>query len=89
MKHSPHPLGRLVPVVALMGALHGGPVVAQTLDQAGAWSPAASVPALQARMKSIRETADPERRMVLMEEQIKALEAASQVMRRSWSGTLA
>ena len=29
-------------------------------------------------MKSIRETTDPERRMALMEEQIQALEAASQ-----------
>ena len=29
-------------------------------------------------MKSIRETTDPERRMALMEEQIKALDAASQ-----------
>ena len=78
MKHSLHRLGRLVPVVALLAALHGSPVFAQTTDQAQAWPPAASVPALQARMKSIRETTDPERRMALMEEQIKALDAASQ-----------
>jgi hypothetical protein len=77
MKHSLHRIGRLVPVVALIGALHGSPVLAQA-DQAPAWAPAASVPALQARMKSIREATDPERRMALMEEQIKALEAASQ-----------
>lgn len=77
MKNSLHRLGRLVPAVALIGALYGSPVVAQTTAQAQAWPPAASVPALQARMKSIRETTDPERRMALMEEQIKALDAAS------------
>ena len=80
MKHSLHRLGRLVPVVALAGLMYGGPVVAQTTDQAQAWPPAASVPALQARMQSIRETTDPAHRMALMEEQIKALEAASQGM---------
>jgi hypothetical protein len=77
MKHRLYRLGRLVPVVALIGALHGSPVLAQT-EQVPAWAPAASVPALQARMKSIREATDPERRMALMEEQIQALEAASQ-----------
>jgi hypothetical protein len=80
MKHSLYRLGRLVPVVALAGVMYGGPVVAQTTDQAQAWPPAASVPALQARMQSIRETTDPAHRMALMEEQIKALEAASQGM---------
>ncbi len=80
MKHSLNRLGRLVPVVALAGVMYGGPVVAQTSDQAQAWPPAASVPALQARMQSIRETTDPAHRMALMEEQIKALEAASQSM---------
>lgn len=78
MKHRPYGLAGLMPVFALAAALHGSPAVAQTAEQAQAWPPAASVPALQARMKSIRETADPERRMALMEEQIKALEAASQ-----------
>ena len=78
MKHRLHRLGRLLPVVALLGVMYGSPVVAQTADQAQAWPPAASVPALQARMKSIRETTDPAHRMILMEEQIKALEAASQ-----------
>jgi hypothetical protein len=78
MKHSLHRLGRLMPVVALASALYGSPVVAETTDQAQAWPPASSVPALQARMKSIREATDPERRMALMEEQIKALETASQ-----------
>lgn len=78
MKRILHRLAGLVPFVALTAALHGSPVVAQTTDQAQAWPPAASVPALQARMKSIRDTTDPERRMALMEEQIKALEAASQ-----------
>jgi hypothetical protein len=38
---------------------------------------AASLPALQARMKAIREATDPARRMALMEEQIQALEAAT------------
>ena len=71
-------LAGLMPVVALAAALHGSLVVAQTTDQAQAWPPAASVPALQARMKSIRAESDPERRMALMEEQIKALDAASQ-----------
>ena len=78
MKHRLHRLGRLLPVVALLGVMYGSPVVAQTADQAQAWPPAASVPALQARMKSIRETTDPAHRMILMEEQIKTLEAASQ-----------
>ncbi|MCK2089536.1 hypothetical protein MXC99_15285 [Thauera aromatica] len=80
MKHRLNRLGRLAPVVALAAVLYGGPVVAQTTDQAQAWPPAASVPALQARMKSIRETTDPAHRMALMEEQIKALDAASQSM---------
>ena len=78
MKHRLHRLAGLMPVVALTAALFASPVVAQTTAQAQAWPPAASVPALQARMKSIRETTDPERRMALMEEQIKALESASQ-----------
>ncbi len=30
MKHSLHRLGRLVPVVALVAALHGSPALAQT-----------------------------------------------------------
>ena len=80
MKLCLYRLAGLMPVVALAAALHGSPVVAQTTDQAQAWPPAASVPALQARMKSIRAETDPERRMALMEEQIKALEAASQGM---------
>jgi hypothetical protein len=78
MKQRLYRLAGLMPVVALAAALHGSPVVAQTTDQAQAWPPAASVPALQARMKSIRVETDPERRMALMEEQIKALDAASQ-----------
>ena len=78
MKHSPYRLAGLMPVFALAAALQASPAVAQTAEQAQAWPPAASVPALQARMKSIREATDPERRMALMEEQIKALEAASQ-----------
>ena len=78
MKHRLHRLGRLLPVVALLGVMYGSPVGAQTTDQAQAWPPASSVPALQARMKSIREATDPAHRMALMEEQIKALEAASQ-----------
>lgn len=78
MKHRLHRLGRLLPVVALLGVMYGSPAVAQTTDQAQAWPPASSLPALQARMESIRETTDPAHRMVLMEEQIKALEAASQ-----------
>ena len=78
MKHRLHRLGGLMPVVALTAALFASPVGAQTTAQAQAWPPAASVPALQARMKSIREATDPERRMALMEEQIKALDAASQ-----------
>jgi hypothetical protein len=78
MKQRLYRLAGLMPVVALAAALHGSPVVAQTTDQAQAWPPAASVPALQARMKSIRAETDPERRMALMEEQIKALDAASQ-----------
>ena len=78
MKHRLHRLGRLLPVVALLGVMYGSPAVAQTTDQAQASPPASSVAALQARMKSIRETTDPAHRMVLMEEQIKALEAASQ-----------
>ena len=77
MKHRLHRLAGLMPVVALTAALFASPVVAQTTAQAQAWPPAASVPALQARMKSIRETTDPERRMALMEEQNKALDAAS------------
>jgi hypothetical protein len=76
MKHRLHRLAGLMPVVALTGALFASPVGAQTTAQA--WPPAASVPALQARMQSIREATDPERRMALMEEQIKALDAASQ-----------
>lgn len=79
MKYLIHGFVRLMPVVALATALHGSPAAAQTTDQVQAWPPAASVPALQARMKSIRETTDPARRMALMEEQIKALEAASQL----------
>ena len=71
-------LAGLMPVAALVAALHGSPVLAQTTEQAQPWPPAASGPALQARMKSIRAETDPERRMALMEEQIKALEAASQ-----------
>ena len=78
MKLRLYRLAGLMPVVALAAALHGSPVVAQTTDQAQAWPPAASVPALQARMKSIRAETNPERRMALMEEQIKALDAASQ-----------
>ena len=78
MKHRLHRLAGLMPVVALTGALFAGPVVAQTTGQAQAWPPAASVPALQARMQSIRAETNPERRMALMEEQIKALESASQ-----------
>jgi hypothetical protein len=78
MKQRSYRLAGLMPVVALAAALHGSPVVAQTIDQAQAWPPAASVPALQARMKSIRAETNPERRMALMEEQIKALDAASQ-----------
>lgn len=78
MKLRLYRLAGLMPVVALAAALHGSPVVAQTTDPAQAWPPAASVPALQARMKSIRAESDPERRMALMEEQIKALDAASQ-----------
>ncbi len=78
MKHSPYRFAGLMPVFALAAALQASPAVAQTAEQAQAWPPAASVPALQARMKSIREATDPERRMALMEEQIKALEAASQ-----------
>lgn len=80
MKLRLYRLAGLMPVVALAAALHGSPVAAQTTDQAQAWPPAASVPALQARMKSIRAETDPERRMALIEEQIKALEAASQEM---------
>lgn len=78
MKHSPYRLAGLMPVFALAAALQAGPALAQSTEQAQAWPPAASVPALQARMKAIREATDPERRMALMEEQIKALEAASQ-----------
>lgn len=78
MKRNSHRFAGLMPVVVLAAALHGAPVVAQTTDQVQAWPPASSVPALQARMKSIREATDPQRRMALMEEQIKALEAASQ-----------
>ena len=64
-------------------AMVAGPVSAQGTGagaprQAQEWPPAASVPALQVRMKAIREATDPERRMALMEEQIKALETASQ-----------
>ncbi|TAH44664.1 MAG: hypothetical protein EYC67_13075 [Betaproteobacteria bacterium] len=81
MKRNLHVLAGVMPVLALSGALLAGPVFAQgtptATRQAQAWSPAASVPALQARMKSIRETTDPERRMALMEEQIQALDAAS------------
>ena len=68
MKHRLHRLGRLLPVVALLGVMYGSPAVAQTTDQAQASPPASSVAALQARMKSIRETTDPAHRMVLMEE---------------------
>ncbi|MBS0555332.1 MAG: hypothetical protein JSS47_22845 [Proteobacteria bacterium] len=78
MKHRLHRLAGLMPVVALAAALHGSPVVAQTTGQAQAWPPASSVPALQARMKSIREATDPAHRMALMEEQLKALDTASQ-----------
>lgn len=78
MKRNSRRFAGLMPVVVLAAALHGAPVVAQTTDQVQAWPPASSVPALQARMKSIREATDPQRRMALMEEQIKALEAASQ-----------
>lgn len=78
MKHWLYRFGRLLPVVTLVGAMYGSPVVAQSTGQAQAWPPASSVPALQARMKSIREATDPEYRMAMMEEQIKALEAASQ-----------
>ena len=42
MKHSLYRLGRLVPVVALAGVMYGGPVVAQTTDQAQAWPPGTS-----------------------------------------------
>ena len=78
MKLRLYRLAGLMPVVALAAALHGSPVVAQTTDPVQAWPPAASVPALQERMKSIRAETNPERRMALMEEQIKALETASQ-----------
>ena len=78
MKLRLYRLAGLMPVVALAAALHGSPVVAQTTEQAQAWPPASSVPALQERMKSIRAETNPERRMALMEEQVKALEAASQ-----------
>ncbi len=77
-KHRLYRLAGLMPVLALSAALHAGPTLAQSMEQAQAWPPASSVPALQARMKSIRAATDPERRMALMEEQIKALEAASQ-----------
>lgn len=77
-KHRLYRLAGLMPVLALSAALHAGPTLAQSMDQAQAWPPASSVPALQARMKSIRETTDPAHRMALMEEQVKALEAASQ-----------
>ena len=70
MKLRLYRLAGLMPVVALAAALHGSPVVAQTTDPVQAWPPAASVPALQERMKSIRAETDPERRMALMEEQI-------------------
>jgi hypothetical protein len=78
MKHHLHRLGWFVPAIALAGVLYGGSVVAQTTNQVQTWPPAASVPALQARMKSIRETSDPAQRMTLMEEQVKALDAATQ-----------
>ncbi|MDT3668885.1 MAG: hypothetical protein ROZ37_00955 [Aromatoleum sp.] len=44
----------------------------------GAMPPAYSVPALQQRMKSIRDEKDPAHRLALIEEQIRALEAATQ-----------
>ncbi|WP_240794405.1 hypothetical protein [Azoarcus sp. DD4] len=46
----------------------------------GEWPPAASLPALQVRMQAIRAEKDPERRMALMEEQLKAFEAYGQGM---------
>ncbi|MBS0552240.1 MAG: hypothetical protein JSS47_06875 [Proteobacteria bacterium] len=75
----------LMPVLAISLALLAGPVAAQgtgadAMRQTQEWAPAASVPALQVRMKAIREATDPERRMALMEEQIKALETASQAV---------
>ena len=81
MKRNLQVLAGAMPMLALSGALLAGPVFAQGTPsearQAQAWPPAASVPALQARMKAIRETSDPERRLALMEEQIQALDAAS------------
>ena len=87
MKQRLYRLAGLMPVVALAATLHGSPVVAQTTDQAQAWPPAASVPALQARMKSIRAETNPERRMALMEEQVKALEAAESSSRLALEAT--
>lgn len=42
--------------------------------------PPASIPALQQRMRAIRETKDPERRMALMDEQMQAMESMMQGM---------
>lgn len=44
----------------------------------GVMPPAYSVPALQQRMKSIRDENDPAHRLALIDEQIRALEAATQ-----------
>ncbi len=44
----------------------------------GAMPPAYSVPALQQRMKSIRDEKDPAHRLALIEEQVRALEAATE-----------
>lgn len=63
----------LAATLATSAALAAPPAPAST-----DWPPAASLPALQVRMQAIRETRDPERRMALMEEQLKAFEAYAQ-----------
>lgn len=71
-------LTTLLPALALSAiATTAAAQATPKADAAQAWPPAASVPALQVRMKAIREATDPARRMALMEEQIQALEAAS------------
>lgn len=55
-----------------------GPRAARAQAADGRMPPAYSVPALQQRMKSIRNESDPAHRLALIEEQIRALEAATE-----------
>lgn len=74
---------RMLPMALALAATVGASAALAAPPAApasGEWPPAASLPALQVRMQAIRAEKDPERRMALMEEQLKAFEAYGQGM---------